>query len=66
MHQLASTLSRVRTPSRAFLHGGFNNDRVTRPMLLQACRDVEHELQRLLRRQRWMRLGKLLRRSIGF
>jgi hypothetical protein len=35
-------------------------------MLLQACRDVEHELQRLLRRQRWMHLGKLLRRSIGF
>jgi hypothetical protein len=35
-------------------------------MLLQACSDVEHELRRLLRRQRWVRMGKLLRRSIGF
>lgn len=66
MSQFASTRSRTQSQSHSFLNGNFTHSRVTRPMLLQACSDVEHELRRLLRRQRWVRMGKLLRRSIGF
>jgi hypothetical protein len=62
MSQSASSRSRTQTHSGNCLDG---NTHITRSMLLQACSDVEHELQRSLRRQRWLSLGKQLRRSFG-
>lgn len=52
------------TPSHASrtLNGNFS---ITRPMLLNACHDVEAELRRQLRRQRWLNLEKLLLKAIG-
>ena len=66
MSQFASNRKRTQSQPNSFLNSNFANSRVTRPMLLQACGDVEHELRGLLRRQRWIRLGKLLRRSLSF
>jgi hypothetical protein len=65
MRQYAFTPDRTRSSSSVFFNGNFDHARITRPMLLQACSDVESELCSLLRRQRWVRLGKLLRRAIG-
>ena len=62
MSQFTCTSCRTQSQSGNFHNG---NPNITRSMLLQACSDVEHELQRSLRRQRWLSLGKQLRRSFG-
>ena len=57
-----SVFNRIRSQSQST--SLFNGKGITRPMLLNACDDVEHELRRLLRRQRWLNLEKLLRKVI--
>ena len=61
MSQFASNRNFTQSQPGSCHNGNFTNPQITRPMLLQACNDVERELRRLLRRQRWMRVGKLFR-----
>lgn len=61
-----STFTRSRTQPTSFLNGNFPAARISRTMLLKACDDVEFELRRMLRRQRWSNLVKLLRKVIHF
>lgn len=65
MSQSTSTRLRNQSQPSALLYSRLPDNRITRSMLLKACDDVDIELQRLLRRQRWLNLEKSLHRAVG-